>query len=95
MKEQIREVQKYFEEQISNGFYVVTKVASHGSIDIIVDEKYKFCLNICAGVVYQHSMDNFIMLECKYISPKFIIHDTEALMRRDRLRNLDVLTEGH
>ena len=70
MKEQIREVQKYFEEKISNGEF---NFGMRGdSIDLEIDG-HLFSVNTVGGEMYQYSFDNFMILNCDNIDATKLI----------------------
>ena len=91
MKNEIREVQKYFEDKISNGFYRVVETSEHG-LEIVVDG-YTFHIGVINGKAFQYSMDNFMMLNADYVYPTFLKHDLDAAKKRMKIQALEVLTK--
>ena len=93
MKDQIREVQKYFEEKLSNGDYSVVRISNERSVEVLVDGKYSFCLGFVGKNTFQHSMDNFIMLKCEYIYSAFLLRDIKQRNKETKLKALELLTK--
>ena len=91
MKKNIREVQKYFEEKISNGFYRVAETTENG-IDIVVDG-YTFSFGLVENRVYQYTIGNFLMLNEAYVYPTFLKHDLDSAKKRKKLEALELLTK--
>ena len=91
MKNEIREVQKYFEEKISNGFYRVVETSENG-LEIVVDG-YTFNFGLVENRVYQYTINNFMMLNTDYVYPTFLKHDLDAGIKRMKLEALELLTK--
>ena len=91
MKNEIREVQKYFEEKISNGFYRVVSTTENG-LEIAVDG-YTFNFGLVENRVYQYTIGNFMMLNVDYVYPTFLKHDLDSAKKRMKLEALELLTK--
>jgi len=87
MKNEIREVQKYFEYKISNGDFEVRQVSEHNTMEISIDGfVFNFGYTKANNEVFQHFFPNFMELDCsRIVSNNFIvIHKATNQVKTER-----------
>jgi hypothetical protein len=92
MKEQIREVQKYFEEKISNGEFEVRRVSEHNTMEISIDEcTFNLGYVKSDSKVFQHFFPNFIELDLSKVNGEKFINLHKKLVKETKLKAIEKL----
>lgn len=92
MKEKIREVQKYFEEKISNGEFETRQVSEHNTMEISIDG-YSFNLGFVSinKQIFQHVCINFMELDCTNINGEKFVNLHKELIKETKLKAIEKL----